>query len=895
MSASLITFNDIVIPVIGICILVPLIAATYFEPRRDYSRRVYIAMLYSCLCLLAMEWLQLTFATAPNAAGRLPLQIVMFVFYAFLAVLCCCWTLYAYYWFNGVPPSAKNAAVLSIGPAAELAALLANLFGGFIYYVGADGSYYRGSAFPLYISLSYAYLIAAISITAISAVKNRRGNGRQNILLFLLFFLFPVLGPIVQYMFSELSLMGISEAVALLIVYVAVQQKTTAQYAVEKARYEDEYRAYEKSLERLLTVGPDALRVFRLNLTQNSFTGEQGTENGVWSDSDPHSVDELFDVFAAAIRDASEAQRFRAVFDRQTLLRDFSENMKKTSLEYHRRVENGEIHLVRVSVNLLQSPVSGDVEAITYSVDIDRQEKDEKVISAITNREYDYIALIDSETKKLHYWYSKPLLDIPFLYVKTDYDSAMKSSSALLKPLDKSTGEALTFLAVTDALSRQDEYTFVFECLTMDGAKLQKKAAYLYLDERKTEILFILSDITEETRVDRERSAALQTALLEARRADILKSEFLSNVSHDMRTPLNAVLGYTRIAANAGDLAEVKACVEKIEHAGNILLSLVNDTLDLSKIETGSIVLRPAPVYCREVTEKVMAAVVPAAYKKHIRLNFDDSRASGISILADALRLQELLVHLLSNAVKFTPDFGEVSFSVEAEEVTDRAVRARITVSDTGSGMQPEFLPKMYEPFAQEHPGGDDSGSGLGLAIVKKLVDMMGGSIAVESAPGRGTSFTLVFTFDRADAAAKPLLPELIDSRLSGKKILLVEDNEMNTEIARSILESKGMTVRCAENGRLACDVFAGSQAGDYDAILMDIRMPVMDGREAARTIRSMQRPDAGDIPILALSADAFDDDVQASLAAGMNAHLPKPIDPQQLYETLAKHFSAAG
>jgi len=889
MTVSNLIIADVVIAVLGLCVLLPLYIATYVGTARDYSRTIYIAMLHSCALVLVTEAVQ--FILEGNSSGNdiIAVKAVLYIFYTLLSVLCFCWTVYSYFWFSGRRPAGRVLAGLAAGPVLELIMLIINIFSGKIYYVDSEGVYFRGAFFGFFVAFCYLYLIMAIIIMAVSSAATNDGVRKESFRKFLFFFLFPVVGPIAQYVFPNIPLMGITEAVALVAVYVSFQQRTTAQHAVEMAHLQDATDEYERSLENLLTASADALCVFRLNITQDTHSGERGIPEGIMEHCRGDSIDDLFEAFTTVIRDPDEAAEFRKLFCRETMINEYENSRMQFSLKYHRRIDSGETHLVKSYVGILKNPRSGDIEAIAYSADIDRADKEERVIFALTDREYDYIMLIDAETRKIHYRYSPSKDGVSAAFKTGDYDEVVKKSFVDMNVPDEYDSAKISFDAVKDALDQMDEYNFIFSYTLPSGKILYKRLTYLYLDEKHDEILFFRSDITEEIKQERKRADVLRKALVEARHADAMKTEFLSNVSHDIRTPLNSVLGYVDLAMRSDDPEEIRNYIGKIDRAGKILLSLINDTLDLSKIEQSSIRLKPEPMHYGEIIKKVFTTVAPAAEAKHIELIIDDSRAEKVPIMIDKLRMQEILINLLSNAIKFTPENGRVTFRLECIETDEKTVRDKITISDTGCGMKSEFVPKMFEPFAQERQIEDTAGSGLGLSIVKRLVDLMNGKIEVMSEPGRGTEFTLWFDFERADEpddAAEEIGYGRED--LYGRKILLADDNEMNIELAKVVLETQKMTVVCAENGREACEIFRCSETNEFDAILMDVRMPVMDGRTAAMTIRRMDRADAAGIPIIALSADAFDDDIQASLDAGMDAHISKPLVAEKLYAVIS-------
>jgi len=373
------------------------------------------------------------------------------------------------------------------------------------------------------------------------------------------------------------------------------------------------------------------------------------------------------------------------------------------------------------------------------------------------------------------------------------------------------------------------------------------------------------------------------------------KDRFFSDISHDMRTPLNAVIGFANLGRKEElSAAEKDAYLEKIQTAGQLLLGFINDTLLLSKGSSGKLSLQTAPVSTSLLGVSILETIRALAEQKQITLAFDESGCRTRTILADQLKVQKIFLNLLNNAVKFTPAGGHIWLTV-ADEASDEISSPLVfTVKDDGIGISPEFLPHLFEPFTQEERAGyEGQGTGLGLAIVKQLVEMMGGSITVDSTVGRGTSFRVCLPLKEAKGLNLPagVVPASQPdySCLKGKKVLLCEDNLVNQQIAAALLKREGMLVEVAGNGQLGLEKFAQSKPEEYAAILMDIRMPVLDGYAAARKIRLLERPDAKTVPILAMTADVFSEDVQNCLEAGMGAHIAKPIQPQVLYETLAR------
>ncbi len=372
-------------------------------------------------------------------------------------------------------------------------------------------------------------------------------------------------------------------------------------------------------------------------------------------------------------------------------------------------------------------------------------------------------------------------------------------------------------------------------------------------------------------------------------------NEFFSNISHDMRTPLNAVIGFAGLAEKENSAEKKNEYLHKIEISGKLLLDLINDTLTISKTRSKSFELHLEPIRSRELFDAIITPVKAVAARKNITFTVDYSDALDRVIMADRLNVEKVILNLLSNAIKFTPEGGHVSIRMCNDPPAGDDPDSLLIVSDDGIGISPDFLPHLYQPFKQELRHGYEAvGTGLGLSIVKQLIDKMGGTIAVKSEVGKGTTFTVRLHFQEAENTGDLIAAEKEKTQidLRGKKVLLCEDNVLNREIALALLQDKGVDVVCAENGQVGVSTFAQSAKGEYDAVLMDVRMPVMDGIEASKAIRSLEKPDAKTVPIIAMTADAFEDDIQKCMDAGMDGHLAKPIDPDNLYQTLTRQMA---
>ena len=402
------------------------------------------------------------------------------------------------------------------------------------------------------------------------------------------------------------------------------------------------------------------------------------------------------------------------------------------------------------------------------------------------------------------------------------------------------------------------------------------------------------SDVDRETREAMEKNRVLAEALTRAEEANSAKTAFLSSMSHEIRTPMNAIIGLDNIALHDPNISEhTRDELEKIGSSARHLLALINDILDMSRIESGRMELKKEEFDFREMLDQISVIINGQCEDKG--LDFICSRVEPLDeyFTGDALRLRQIIINILGNSVKFTDAPGTVTFTVEQSDYNEESRMLHFTMRDTGIGMDESFIPKLFEAFSQEDATTTNryGGSGLGMALTKNMVDLMGGNIEVESEKGRGTAFRVNIPLRRAyHVEAQETQDESVPGvSLAGIHVLIAEDMEINAEVLGDLLEMEEITSEWAENGRRAVEMFGQSETGHFDAILMDMRMPVMDGLGATVEIRKMDRPDAAAIPIIALTANAFEDDVKQCLSAGMNAHLSKPVDIDQLKETLGR------
>jgi len=459
----------------------------------------------------------------------------------------------------------------------------------------------------------------------------------------------------------------------------------------------------------------------------------------------------------------------------------------------------------------------------------------------------------------------------------------------------ESMGRVLTTQHLRDRLSRRNTYHMTYRVNGASGPEyLQLRCVNGEGTGKAERVVLGVRRVDSEIVLQLDQKRLLEEALQEARVAEIARNTFLSNMSHDIRTPLNAIMGLASLVKTRADDPElVREYVGRIEVAGTQLLDLLGDVLELSQLESGRVVIEEAPCRLHDVVGDVEKQLRPRAEQKGVRLSVDLSGATGSRVYGDRDRLVQVLECLVENGVKYTPAGGEVKVAVvdESREKQDYSV-CRFRVSDTGVGISPKFLQHIFEPFERERSTTQcgEYGTGLGLSIAKGLVDRMGGTLAVESEPGRGSTFILTLSLRLCRPKPSGERCRLVaENAFAGLHLLLVEDNELNILIETELLRDVGFTVEVAKNGQVAVDKVRASAPGDYQLILMDIQMPIMDGREATRAIRALEDPALANIPIVAVSANAFDKDVRLSLECGMQAHLPKPLHIPQLLDQIAR------
>lgn len=806
---------------------------------------------------------------------------------------------------------------------------------------------------------------------------------------------------------------------------------TEAKYLQERSR-----ELYERELSYFAQlVSAEGVIQGKINVTKNVLESYLSSSN-VTDIRIGDSYEKAIGFLADSVVDPLKGQEVRDTLQREKVIRDYEAG--KT--EYHfdflcKRKKGNSIFWANSSLRSFLNPETGDIILFFYTFDVTEQKLQEQLLKRIAELDYELIAEVDINRNHHRLISIAPELagTIPevgeFSEIARNHAAHFMDEAGAAEYLKK-----LDIDYIKDQLEKRDVYVFMAAMKSPKGDKRVKRMEVFYINRELGRVCITRTDVTEIVRQEQRQKEDLAAALTAAKQANAAKTDFLSRMSHEIRTPMNAIIGMTAIAMQTGcDNAQVADCLSKIGISSRFLLSLINDILDMSRVESGKMLLKNEKIPTEEFINGINAICFSQADIKGVEYECIADPVLDDYYVGDAMKLQQVLVNIVGNAIKFTPEGGKVTFSVTQRKRYKNCAELRFVVNDTGVGMDEEFLPHIFEPFSQESTGTTAlfGGTGLGLAISKSIVDLMDGRITVRSIKGIGTEFivdvkleitkeellrrrkkeqmynfshlkTLVVDDDvtacvsvvatlkeigitgewvdsgrKAVERVKELWANhkyydmiLIDWKMpdmdgietarrirsivgsevtiiimtaydwisieheaklagvnllmskpmfrsslisaftkalgekeeeqkkeeitvydfTGRRLLLVEDNALNTEVAKMLLENKGFTVETAENGLRAMELFAKTEKGYYDGILMDIRMPVMDGLTATRNIRNLSNADAREIPIIAMTANAFDEDVEKSKAAGMNAHLEKPIDPSRLYQTLY-HF----
>ena len=660
----------------------------------------------------------------------------------------------------------------------------------------------------------------------------------------------------------------------------------------------------------------DALISLEVNLNRDELY------YGVWKDDEgnevslheilglnlPCSYDEYIRKWNERFVKRNAKQSFSESTDRETLIAKFHAGQTEETFDYEARTISGRTVWLRRSICMTQNQ-NGDILAYTsvknISSLVEQRRREEALVGSLAT-EFDSILVVDFEKDKnedkivFHRRGKENLAALVDDEVVRE-DKYSKKLDLMLKyvhPDDQEQFYANTRRErIIESFERNKTHVVDFRLVKPDGGYLYHQLRFLALRDENEKLMGMVAGLRNSDAEVREEFSIreeLKNAKIAAESANQAKSTFLFNMSHDIRTPMNAIIGFTDIAQKHLDEKDrVRDSLEKVRMSGNHLLSLINDVLDMSRAESGTVRIEEEPVCLDTAKDNIYSILNGNAEAKNILFTAEvDDSVVHHWMYADRLHMMRVLTNIISNSIKYTNPGGKIRLLAEELPCEKEGyARYRYTVSDTGIGMSREFLAHVFEPFARAASATKSGvvGTGLGMAITKSLTELMGGTIAIESELGAGTTVVLIFE-NRIAEPVSPIsdIPQNISFELEGKKILLVEDNELNREIATEILEEEGILVDTAEDGDIAVEKMRNAAPGQYDLILMDIQMPRMNGYDATKAIRKLPDSYASQIPIIAMTANAFDEDKKNAVAAGMNGHIAKPIDVPKLLATLS-------
>ena len=569
------------------------------------------------------------------------------------------------------------------------------------------------------------------------------------------------------------------------------------------------------------------------------------------------------------------------------------------SFHYSLKDEQGHIYTKNMIVFLIDQRLN---KVGMARADITDYVREQRALLNTLAYTFEQLSIINLVTKEFTMYTRKSVLQNLSPYKCADFNRALHKLSLPYTKLaaDETAAEKFSLPVILSRLAEKPQgYEFTLPYLANDGSEKNKQINVLWGDEGHHTICLVRCDVTDIISAEKNSRSVLQNALDLAQEANRAKTDFLSAMSHDIRTPMNAIIGMTDLALDDLDNRQhLSEYLDIIKSSSSHLLTLINDILDMSRIEKGKLKLARTSFNLSVEIDRFYSRYQLLMDKNS--LNFlHNAELLHCNCIGDTAQLQRIWDNLVSNACKFTPPGGTVTFSAcELPSDNERLGWYKFTISDTGIGIDSESLQHLFDPFFRSSDviSKHIEGSGLGLAIVKNIVDYKGGTISVTSRQGEGTTFTVTLPLHFDTAAEHPVEKPThtfgsADFDFSGKSLLLAEDHPINQKVAELILEKTGAAVTIVENGLQCTELFTGSAKGSFDAILMDIQMPVMNGYEAAQAIRSSTHPQSATIPIIAMTANAFAEDIKNALSAGMNAHIAKPIDPQKLYETLAAYI----
>lgn len=683
--------------------------------------------------------------------------------------------------------------------------------------------------------------------------------------------------------------------------------------------------AREKLYKGVLAI--DTLSTCEVNVTRNTVIAAIGNNDDIFYQDAvdlPGPFDALVKKWEKRIL-SDNVDQFRELMTRENLITLYGMGERDLWIECMVKDRFGNKVWLRGIIALSKSDETGDIMALIVVRDVTERKKIEientrrmDLIMGLTN-DYESVYFVDLETDSYDIYRRNDRITTKYssIFLPSFSDSVEAFAYRGVYRQDRENFiRLLSIEEIRKTLGKKNGFTFSFRTGNTGAPQYYQVKGVRIGSGRNMQLLLGFANIEEERQEELRKRKLLEDALEQARHAADAKSSFLSNMSHDIRTPMNAIMGFAGIASeHLDDPDKVRACLDKIIVSSNHLLQLINNVLDMSRIESGRMVLEESWVNIREIVHEVTDFMKPEILAREHEYEFRVGENIPDYVLCDRLRVTQLLLNILSNAVKYTPKQGRIRLSVaEGIGPPQGYFALEFVISDTGIGMSRDFQTRLFEPFERENNSTVSKvmGSGLGMSICKGIVDSMGGSLTVDSQQGRGSVITVNLAMKYRNEDEETAEIDAEEAADSGRqtvtsrsaifygaadtgivkekdkiRILVVEDNELNREIAKELLEDIGYLVETAEDGESAVLMIRRSDRDYYDAVLMDIQMPGIDGYEAARNIRRLFDWEHAQIPIIAMTANAFEDDMEKARGAGMNAYIAKPVDPEAVKKIL--------
>lgn len=657
-------------------------------------------------------------------------------------------------------------------------------------------------------------------------------------------------------------------------------------------------RLYNEEIMRLSTFYDKYTCIIRYNLNKNCVECMKGkTISGLIKVG--MTLDECYNTTEKLLSNEKKGDSFFNLFDREKMLELFNSGKRTFTVEtpFNLDEKTGTL-FARFNVTMKENPYTNDIIVFAIEEDITPEVLTGNAFQNIASTEFISILCVDIVKNR----YFCCITSEPDMYLNAGrYGRNGEFSTTMRRIFYNIPGvsedkrdeflESLDSKVIKEKLSDSSEYIFYYG-RTIKGSERRYKISIRWLDKTHNLVIIAKKDVTDTVHEEQKKEKMLSDALEDAKRANEAKTVFLSNMSHDMRTPLNGVIGFTNLAIESSSMEEKNEYLGKIKTSGEFLVQLINSTLDLSKIESHKMTLIYEYAEWNDILKSITNSIQAEADKKNIKLVTDISKCNyNGKVYVDSLRFKQIFLNLLSNAIKFTQKGGTVEFIIECLPSMEKGCNCKIIVRDNGSGMSKEFAKKAFEPYSQDETVAVTrmEGTGLGLSIVKNLVEMMKGFIELETSENKGTQFTVYLPVKKAKNIKDTTknAPEESKDQLAGLNVLLCEDHPVNTDLIKLILENSNINTVCAENGKEGVDIFSSSDIWHFDAVIMDICMPLMDGIEATKAIRKLDREDAKKVPVIAMTANVFHEDRGKLFEAGMTGFLSKPVDVEMLFKTL--------